>query len=90
MLALGARAGVAQANSHRFRNTLAVDLLCAGAGIYDVAQMLGDTVETVERHYAPFVPALRERVRRITENGEGLEGNGMKTPSSPAKPPQLQ
>jgi hypothetical protein len=49
--------------------------------------MLGDTVE---RHYVPFVSALRERVRRIMENGEGLEGNGMKTPSSPAEPKQLQ
>jgi len=37
--------------------------------------MLGDTVETVEKHYAPFVPALRERVRRIMENGSGLEAN---------------
>jgi hypothetical protein len=45
MLALGARAGVVQANPHRFRDTLAVDLIYAGAGIYDVAQMLGDTVE---------------------------------------------
>ncbi|MGC2283747.1 MAG: tyrosine-type recombinase/integrase [Candidatus Acidiferrum sp.] len=85
MLALGARAGVAQANPHRFRDTLAVDLLAAGAGIYDVASMLGDTVETVERHYAPFVPALRERVRRIMESGAGLE-SGMISPSSSAKP----
>jgi integrase len=71
---LGARAGVTHAHPHRFRDTFAVDLLCAGAGVYDVARMLGDTVETVERHYAPFVPALRERVRRIMETGTGLEG----------------
>lgn len=32
-LALGKRAGVAHAHPHRFRDTLAVDLLCAGAGI---------------------------------------------------------
>jgi integrase len=90
MLALGRRAGVPQANPHRFRDTLAVDLLCAGAGIYDVAQTLGDTVETVERHYAPFVPALRERVRRIMESGEGLEGTGTKPPRSTAKRLQVQ
>jgi hypothetical protein len=50
-----------------------VDLLCAGAGIYDVARTLGDTVETTDRHYSPFVPALRDRVRRIMETGNGLE-----------------
>ena len=32
-------------------------MLCAGAGVYDVARMLGDTVDTVEKHYAPFVCA---------------------------------
>jgi hypothetical protein len=35
--------------------------------------VLGDTIETVEQHYAPFVKELRERARRIMENGEGLE-----------------
>ena len=33
-------------------------------------------METVERHYAPFVPALRERMRRIMETGSGLEAVG--------------
>jgi hypothetical protein len=35
--------------------------------------LLGDTVETVENHYAPFVRELRERARNIMENGLGLE-----------------
>lgn len=70
---LGVRAGVPHAQPHRFRDSFAVDLLCADAGVYDVARMLGDTVETVKKHYAPFVPALRERVRRIMESGGGLE-----------------
>jgi hypothetical protein len=35
--------------------------------------MLGDTIETVEKHYMPFVRELRERVRRILESGTGLE-----------------
>ncbi len=88
--ALGARAGVSHSHPHRFRDTFAVDLLCAGCGVYDVARMLGDTVETVEKHYAPFVPALRERVRGIMEAGNGLEGSGTKTAHSPANPPQVQ
>jgi hypothetical protein len=38
-----------------------------------VAKLLGDVVATVEKHYAPFVRELRERVRDIMENGIGLE-----------------
>jgi integrase len=55
MLALGKRADVAGAHPHRFRDTLAVDMLSRGASPYDVAKMLGDTIDTVERHYRPFV-----------------------------------
>jgi len=73
MLALGKRAGVADSHPHRFRDTLAVDMLARGASPYDVAKLLGDTVATVEKHYAPFVKELRERARRLMENGEGLE-----------------
>jgi integrase len=76
MLALGRRAGVLSANPHRFRDTYAVDLLARGASPYDVAKLLGDTVETIEKHYAPFVKELRERPRRIMETGEGLEITG--------------
>ena len=73
MLALGRRAGVLDAHPHRYRDTLAVDMLARGASPYDVAKLLGDTIETVEKHYTPFVRELRERVRRLMENGEGLE-----------------
>ena len=48
-------------------------MLARGASPYDVAKLLGDTVATIERHYTPFVKELRERTRRIMENGEGLE-----------------
>ena len=37
---------------------------------------MGDTVDTVEKHYAPFVRELRERARRILETGDGLEITG--------------
>jgi len=75
MLALGKRAGVPDAHPHRFRDTFAVDLLARGATPYDVAKLLGDTVDTIEKHYAPFVKELRDRARRLMENGEGLEQN---------------
>jgi integrase len=75
MLALGKRSGVPDAHPHRFRDTLAVDMLMRGASPYDVAKVLGDTIETVEKHYTPFVKELRERVRSILENGAGLESS---------------
>jgi integrase len=74
MIALvGKRAGVPDAHPHRYRDSYAVDVLARGGSPYDVAKLLGDTVATVEKHYAPFVKELRDRVRRIMENGEGLE-----------------
>lgn len=73
MLALGKRCGVPDAHPHRFRDTLAVDMLSRGGSPYDVAKVLGDTIDTIERHYTPFVPELRERVRSILETGVGLE-----------------
>lgn len=82
MLALGKRAGVAGAHPHRFRDTLAVDMLSRGASPYDVAKMLGDTIDTVERHYTPFVKELRERVRNILETGTGIE-EAAKMPPEP-------
>jgi site-specific recombinase XerD len=42
--ALGDRAGVHQTPPHRFRDTLAVDMLLKGASPYDLAKILGDTV----------------------------------------------
>jgi integrase len=73
IVALGKRAEVEHAHPHRFRDTLAVDMLVKGATPYDVAKVLGDTVDMIEKHYTPFVPALRSRVHGILENGLGLE-----------------
>ena len=83
MMAFGKRAGVANAHPHRFRDTLAVDMLSRGANPYDVAKMLGDTIDTVEKHYTPFVKELRERVRSILENDAGLESTVTPVSQSP-------
>jgi site-specific recombinase XerD len=76
MVALGRRAEVLDAHPHRFRDSFAVDLLARGASPYDVAKLLGDTVDTIEKHYVPFVRELREQARRIMETGEWLEITG--------------
>jgi hypothetical protein len=72
----GGRGVVLDAHPLRHRDTYAVDLLARGASPYHVAKLLGDTVEIVEKHCAPFVRELRERARRIMESGEGLEITG--------------
>lgn len=90
MLALGRRAGVAGANPHRFRDSLAVEMLVRGATPYDVAKTLGDTIDTVEKHYAPFVPELRERVRRIMESEPEGENLGRIWAGSSQKTEQVQ
>jgi hypothetical protein len=62
---LGPLADVPTARPYRFRDTLAVDMLTRGASPYDV--------ETIEKHYTPFVKELRDRIRTILETGIGLE-----------------
>jgi integrase len=69
---MGRRAGFADTHPHRFRATFAVDMLARGATPYDVAKLLGDEIATVERHYAPFVKELRERVRAFMKADEGI------------------
>lgn len=83
IIALGRRAGVPNAHPHRFRDTFVVDLLLKGASPYDVAKLLGDTIETVEKHYMPFVKELRDRVRTFLKTGVGLEELAQKAPGSP-------
>jgi integrase len=90
MMALGRRAGVANSNPHRFRDTLAVELLGEGCTPYDVAKVLGDTIETVENHYAPFVRELRDRVRRIMESVPDSGNVGTIRAQSSTKRQQVQ
>jgi integrase/recombinase XerC/integrase/recombinase XerD len=71
--AMGARAGVKRVTPHCFRDTFACDMLARGTGIYEVAQMLADTVETVQKHYAQFVPASRDAVQVRMDTGIGIE-----------------
>ncbi|MGE0406544.1 MAG: hypothetical protein AB7O65_09605 [Candidatus Korobacteraceae bacterium] len=65
------RSYIRNLHPHRFRDTFAVDMLARGASIYDVAKLLGDTIETVEQHYAEFVNVLQERVRQLMEIRDG-------------------
>ena len=86
MVALGKCAGVPEAHPHRYRDTFAVDMLARGASPYHVVKLLGDTVATVEKHYAPFVKELRERTRRIMDSGEGFEKTHCTSFAQPVEP----
>jgi len=62
MAAVFKRSGVARAHCHRFRHTLASELLAKpGVTMQDVAGILGDTTGTIERHYAKWTPARQAR-----------------------------
>jgi integrase len=88
---MGRRAGIQDAHPHRFRDTFAVDMLARGATPYDIAKLLGDEISTVEKHYAPFVSELRERVRMLMETGEGLhQYSGVETRVRLPKPASVQ
>lgn len=66
IVAIGKRSGLTRSvTPHCFRDTLAVEMLSRGAQIYDVAATLGDSVKTVEKHYAPHTQQLINRVRYI-------------------------
>jgi len=57
-------AGVPRAHAHRFRHTLATELLEHGWTFEDVAEVLGNSPAIVRKHYAKW---SRGRQERITE-----------------------
>ena len=74
MIALGERVGVEKARPHRFRCNFAVDALLKGANVNQIAEWLGDTAETVAKHYLPISTAMSESTRNILDRDDaGIE-----------------
>ena len=71
--ALGFCANVKQVTPHCFRDTFACDMLARGEDIYSIAKMLADTVDTIEKHYAQFIPAARDAAQHKMDSGIGIE-----------------
>jgi integrase len=71
--ALGIRAEVERVTPHCFRDTFACDMLARGEDIYSIAKMLADTVDTIEKHYAQFIPAARDAAQHKMDSGIGIE-----------------
>lgn len=72
-------AGVRDGHPHRFRDTLAVELLLEGVPIERVSVLLGhSSVKVTERHYAPWVQArqaqLEADVARVLRNDPIAQG----------------
>ena len=58
---------VPRAHAHRFRHTLATELLGNGASFEDVADILGNSPEIVRKHYAKWSPARQARIDDLME-----------------------
>ncbi len=55
------------AHAHRFRHTLATELLGAGATYADVADVLGNSERIVRKHYAKWSPARQARITSLLD-----------------------
>jgi integrase len=58
---------------HDFRDTFICDMLARRNPIFDVAKMAADTVETLEKRYAKFIPAAKDAVQHTMDHGVGIE-----------------
>jgi site-specific recombinase XerD len=55
------RSGVKRAKPHRFRHTLASELIGKGGTLEEVAAILGDSPATIRRYYAKWTPEYQSR-----------------------------
>ncbi|HKW86056.1 MAG TPA: tyrosine-type recombinase/integrase [Nitrospiraceae bacterium] len=54
--------GIKHAHPHRFRHSLAVNMLNAGSSIEDVAAVLGNSPAVVQKHYSAWVQSRNDRI----------------------------
>jgi len=67
------RAKILGAHAHRFRHTLATDILARGSTMADVADVLGISEPIARRHYAKWSAARQKRIStimRLVQDGE--------------------
>ncbi len=65
MAAVFKASGVPKAHSHRFRHTLATEILEAGGTFEDAAEILGNSPNVIKNHYAKWSPRRQERISAI-------------------------
>jgi integrase len=65
MAAVFKKASVPDAHAHRFRHTLATEILAQGGTEQDVADILGISANIVRKHYAKWSHARQQRITRL-------------------------
>lgn len=65
------RCAVENATPHRFRHTVAQDILVNGGSLEDVARILGDDPATIEKHYTHLSPAIQGRLSAVLMKARG-------------------
>ncbi len=88
-------AGVEGGHPHRFRDTLAVELLLEGVPIERVSILLGhSSVKITERHYAPWVQARQSQLEadltRALRNDPIAQQETLRSAMNPANGTSLQ
>jgi integrase len=58
---------VSKAHPHQFRHTLARDLLEGGTPMEEIAELLGNSMETVERYYSKWDTRRQARLEKRLE-----------------------
>ena len=61
------KSGVKRAHAHKFRHTLATELLGQGATCEDVADILGNSPAIIRKHYAKWSAARQARIDSLME-----------------------
>jgi integrase len=67
LAAVFAKSGVEGAHAHRFRHTLATEILARGGTEQDAADILGISAAVVRKHYAKWSQARQQRITRLFE-----------------------
>jgi integrase len=67
------KSGVHRAHSHRFRHTLATEILVKGGTEQDVADILGISPNIVRKHYAKWTPQRQQRIFNLMQAVQAAE-----------------
>lgn len=68
IVAICEEAGISPPHPHRFRHSLAADLLMKGASVEDVAAILGNSPGVVVRHYSQWIKGRQDRLDAFMES----------------------
>ena len=69
--AVFAKSGVVRAHAHRFRHTLATEILANGGSLEDAANILGDSPAIIRKHYLRWSPAYQQRTVEVLTRVHG-------------------